>query len=126
MYIWAEGDTPALEEEAQKMAFGILAEAYPGYNWWVRAYKGGFFIREMSFPDNWGMNFPRANSIYSASEYKKKVVMLAGEWLERANLIRGKSRGDEEYQVEGVKEKKVIHTPKVIVPGEIREESLRG
>lgn len=106
MYIYTEGDTPALEQEAQWIAFEVLAPAYPGHNFSVRAYPGGFFIRDLRFPHTWGMNCPKANELYSASSYKKKVVMMYGEWLERANQKRGlMEEGQEIQHVEGVPDK---------------------
>lgn len=105
MLVYAEGDTPALEKEAQWMLFQVLVQAYPGHPWWVRAYPGGFFIRHMDFDGNWGMNCPDQRKLYSASAYKKLVIMMAGEWLERANLKRGRANEDETTYVEGVPEK---------------------
>jgi hypothetical protein len=103
VYIWTEGDTPALEEEAKWIAFEVLAPAYPGHSLSVRAYLGGFFIRDLRFPNGWGMNCPKTSELYSASAYKKKVIMLFGEWLERANEKRGLCEdGQEIVSVDGV------------------------
>ena len=105
MIVYAEGDTPALEAEARWMIFQVLSSAYPGHPWWVRAYEGGFFIRHMDFDGNWGMNCPDQRKLYSASSYKKLVIMMAGEWLERANLKRGRADEDPTQHVECVPEK---------------------
>jgi hypothetical protein len=105
VYVYTEGDTEALEKEAQWMAFQVLAPAYPGHYFSVRAYEGGFFIRDLRYPVNWGMNCPTANKFASSSEYKKKVVMLFGEWLERANQRRGLIESEEVTHVEGVPDK---------------------
>lgn len=105
-FIHIDGDTPALLDEAKWLAFDVLAPTYPGYDWSVRAYRGGFFIRELNFPANYGMNCPDQRKLYSASAYKKLVIMMAGEWLERAHLLRRGGEGiDEAYRVEGVPEK---------------------
>lgn len=103
MVVYAEGDTPELEEEAQFILFDILCKHYPGHPWWVRAYPGGFFIKHMGYPSNFGMNAPDQRKLYSASAYEKLVVMMAGEWLERANMKRGRHEdGQEVLAVEGV------------------------
>ena len=95
--VWTEGDDDSLHDEAKGIMV-ILLTAYPGHPWWVRAYKGGFFIKNLEFPTNWGMNFPKANGgIYSATQYKALLISMAGEWLERANLKRGS--GDIEQSV---------------------------
>ena len=36
---------------------------------------------------------------------KREIIMKAGEWLERAGLVRGRANGDEIQRVEGVPEK---------------------
>jgi len=97
--VWTEGDDDALHDEAKGIMLWLL-EAYPGHPWWVRAYKGGFFIRNLDFPANWGMNCPKQGMIYSASAYKALVIRMTGEWLERANLKRG--AGDIEQEIERV------------------------
>lgn len=84
--------------------FNVLAPAYPGHPWSVRAYPNGFFIKHLDFPENWGMNCPKPTKTYSASAYKHLVVMMAGEWLERAHVKRGRYQdGQEIKSVEGVR-----------------------
>ena len=100
MIIYSEGATKAQEDEAQQI-LEVLTLCYPGYPWGVRVYDGGFFIRNLDFPKNWGMNQPKADKYGSASEMKKDVIMKAGEWLERANLKRGRANGDEIQHLEG-------------------------
>lgn len=103
-FLYREGATKSQEDEA-KMILEALDFAYPGHPWGVRVYDGGFFIRHLDFPKNWGMNC-KTNKIYSASSLKKQVIMMAGEWLERANVFRGKNlHGEVKGNVEGVPEK---------------------
>lgn len=112
MVLYTEGDTPALEREAEWIMFQVLAPAYPNHPWAVRAYPGGFFIRHLDFPANWGMNCPKPSEAYSASAYKRKVIMMAGEWLERANLRRGPGDGEQEIKhIEGVPDRWQTNTP---------------
>lgn len=92
----------------------MLAPAYPGHNFFVRAYPNGFFIRDLRFPGNWGMNCPKMTDIYSASAYKKKVVMMFGEWLERANERRGLIQSEEIEKVDGVPEPKTVEMPTIV------------
>lgn len=87
MIVATEGATQGQEATAEEI-IGVLAVAYPNHPWMVKVYDGGFFIRHLDFPAKWGMNF-KAKNIYSASQMKKQIILMAGEWLERANLARG-------------------------------------
>ena len=51
------------------------------------------------------MNCKASKVDWSASYMKREIIMKAGEWLERANLQRGRWNGDEIQKVEGVPEK---------------------
>lgn len=103
MIIYSEGATRMQEDEA-KMILEALTIAYPCYPWGVRVYDGGAFIRHLDFPHNWGMNV-KFRSVYSASSLKREVIRMAGEWLERARLKRGRANDDEIGRVEGVPER---------------------
>ena len=101
MILWKEGATQAQEDEAN-MILEVLTFAYPGHPWGVRVYDGGFFIRHLDFDANYGMNCKYKGS-YSASSLKKQIIFMAGEWLERAGLRRGKWEEDGSIKsVEGV------------------------
>ena len=104
MIIYTEGATKAQEDEAE-MIVGVLSTVYPSHPWSVRVYDGGFFIKHLGFPSNWGMNCKFANFSHDAAVLKREIVMKAGEFLERANLKRGRNNGDEIKMVEGVPEK---------------------
>lgn len=113
--VWIEWDEDELEADAKWIAW-IVWSAYPGHPWSVRAYKNGFHIGRLDYPDHWYMNCPRAGKIHSSSEYKKKIVMMAGEFLERGNILRGPMRdGEEMTKLEGVPEPKKIETPNVVI-----------
>ena len=103
MILYSEGASKAQEDEAEQI-LGALTLAYSGHPWAVRVYDGGFFIRHLDFPANWGMNCKAAKVDWSASYMKREIIMKAGEWLERANLTRGRANGDEIQRVEGVPE----------------------
>jgi hypothetical protein len=99
-----EGTNEAQAGEA-KMVLETLCACYPGYCWSVRVDFDGIFIRELSFPSTWGMALRLREVDHDAAVLKRRVVMLAGEWLERANLRRGMKRdGEDLYRVEGVPE----------------------
>jgi hypothetical protein len=100
-FLYKEGSTKAQEDEAQ-MILEVLDTAYPGHPWGVRVYDGGFFIRHLDFPANYGMNCKHKN-IYSASHLKRQIILLAGEWLERAGVARGRNKDEEVTNpVEGI------------------------
>lgn len=102
MILWKEGATQAQEDEAQAI-LECLTTAYPNHPWGVRVYDGGFFIRHMAFEKNWGMNYRGSASVYSSSAMKRQIILLAGEWLERAGMRRGRGDPDQEIEhVEGV------------------------
>lgn len=108
MILFLEGATKAQESEAESI-IGVLTTAYPGYPWAVRVYDGGFFIRNLDFPAQWGMNCKYKNISHDAAVMKKQIIMYAGEWLERAGLRRGRANDDEIKRLEGAPEK---HQPK--------------
>lgn len=104
MILYSEGATKAQEDEANTI-LEALTIAYPGHPWAVRVYDGGFFIRHLAFPTNWGMSCKFKKFGYSASALKREVIMKAGEWLERAGLARGRATDDEIVRVDGVPER---------------------
>lgn len=107
MIIYSEGATLAQETEAQDI-LEALTIAYPGHPWGVRVYDGGFFIRHLDFDGSWGMNCKHTTKAYSASALKRQVILMAGEWLERAGLARGRLDPEDNAEgrrIEGVPEK---------------------
>ena len=99
--LYIEGMNDAQEAEA-KAILEVLTFAYPGHPWSVRVYDGGFFIRHLDFPGPWGINHRSRSQTYSASAMKRQIIRMAGEWLERANLKRGRSDDTTATFVEGV------------------------
>jgi len=98
------------------MILGALTDAYPSYPWAVRVYDGGFFIRNLMFPANYGMNFLYKTFGYSASAMKREIIMMAGEWLERANLRRGRNINEDEIEyLEGAPDKYQPKKPPIIL-----------
>ncbi len=126
MLVEIHGDTPAQEEEAKRILFGILWPAYPGHPWSVHVRRGGIFIKNLEFPGRWGMFLRTSEVDHDAAVFKKKIIMLAGEWLERAHQIRGRhEEGVEVTHVEGVREKKTADVKLIMPNGQpIKREEL--
>lgn len=111
MILYSEGATKAQEDEAE-MILGALTAAYPNHPWAVRVYDGGFFIRNLLFPKNWGMNCRYRDVAHDAAVMKRQIIMLAGEWLERAGLKRGRGDADQEIEhLEGAPQSAQPHQP---------------
>lgn len=121
MILYSEGATKAQEDEANGI-LEVLTAAFPGHPWAVRVYDGGFFIRNLDFPANYGMNQKYKNVGHDWRVMKREIIMMAGEWLERAHLKRGRNNGDEIQILEGAPEK---YQPKkeslILKPTEAKE-----
>lgn len=72
----------------------ILCEAYPGHPWHVRIGKGVIMIKHMKFSNSWGMCRHYDAVTFDAKVLKHSIVFAAGEFLERANVRRGKADED--------------------------------
>jgi hypothetical protein len=97
-----DGMTPAQEGEA-KQVLDLLDVAYPGHPWSVRVMPGCIFIRHLEFGASWGMNLRTREVDHDAAVLRRKVVYLAGEWLERAGLRRSRAEDGKGIDwVEGV------------------------
>ena len=97
-----EGMTDAQEDEARKVLV-LLDACYPGHPWSVRVMPGLIFIRHLDFEGGqWGMNLRVTEVDHDAAVLKRKIIMLAGEWLERAGLARGAADETPHGFVEGV------------------------
>jgi hypothetical protein len=89
-----------------------LAQVYPGYQWWVRAdAQAGYFVIQCSeinaslnTNQPWGMVM-HVSKIDDHGLLRKKIVRMGGELLERASLIRGKSRENQQVKrLDGIPE----------------------
>lgn len=104
-----------MEVDAHKV-MEILCAAYPGHPWAVRVDGGVIFIRHLEFGNNgYGMCAHFADVKHDAAVFKREVIMKAGEFLERAGLVRGRANGDEILHVDGVPEKYQPNRPPVIL-----------
>ena len=109
--LYSEGGDKLQEDEAEKILW-VLCHAYPGHPWAVRVDQGIIQIKHLEFGNNgWGMVRKYDAVKHDAAVLKREVIMMAGEFLERAGLVRGRANGDEIIRVEGVPEKYQPHRP---------------
>lgn len=92
--LYANADGPSMRQnlvdiELAKRMSETLQRHYPGHSWGVHvdSAQGVASIKNFRLSGNWG--FVLHLKQFSASEYEKRVVMAAGELLERYNLSRG-------------------------------------
>lgn len=105
MIVVEEGETRGQQDLAHE-TLGLLSTVYPGHPWAVSVKGGVLFIRHL-LNDNkgWGMNIRLTEVDHDAAVLRKKIVNLAGEWLERCGLRRGRFEDAEVTRVEGVPER---------------------
>lgn len=108
--LYTEGGSDSQHSDAHKV-MELLTVAYPGHPWAVRVDQGVIFIRYLdpALGGNWGMVLKIGDVSHDAAVLKKRVITLAGEWLERAGLKRGRENGDMIMKVEGLPEKHQPH-----------------
>lgn len=84
---------------AKDMAEALHAH-YPGHLWAVQVdgETGMADVRNLALSGTWGFRL-RLPAIYSASEFKRRVVMAGGELLERYRLKRGRLNEDQYNQL---------------------------
>ena len=106
MILYSEGDTRGQEADAETV-LGILCAAYPNHPWAVRVTGGVIFIRYIMLGTNkpWGMIVKFSDVSHDAAVFKREIVMKAGEWLERAGLVRGRGDGSVIARVDGLPER---------------------
>lgn len=80
-----------------------LHRHYPGHLWAVNVQGGIIGIRNLAISHSHGMVVHL--DTYYQDPGNKKIIMSAGELLERAHLKRGRDDGDQAIILEGVAEK---------------------
>ena len=103
MIIGTDADTNLEAGEADGV-LTILCAAYPGHPWFVMCRGGVIFIRylEPNIRGGYGMNVRFKHVNHDAAVMKREIIRMAGEWLERAGLVRGRNNDDEIVSVEGI------------------------
>jgi hypothetical protein len=98
--LYAKADGQSMQQnladiELAKSMSAVLQRHYPGHSWAVNVdgAQGVATIKNFRLSGNWG--FLLHLKQFSASEYEKRVVMAAGELLERYALSRGRFRQQE-------------------------------
>jgi hypothetical protein len=86
----------------------VLVNAYPGYHWFVVIRAGIIQIKISNWSGSWGMSLHYNAIAHDASERAREVKRSAGEFLERANMIRGRGKGELVKHIEGVPDKAII------------------
>ena len=71
----------------------ILNKYYPGYFWFVRCDDGVLDIKSAEI-GRASMIRHLKNTEFDWKIFEKDIIMAAGEFLERAKLFRGMSRGE--------------------------------
>lgn len=83
-------DTERPEDEGMaKEILCILVAAYPGHSWFVVIRGGVVQVKNTDWSSEWGMVLHYSQIKADASERKRSVLRAAGEFLERAHIIRG-------------------------------------
>ena len=108
MILYSEGSDKLKQSEADQV-LAVLCSVYPGHPWAVKVDGGVVFIRHLELGNNWGMNTKWKDINHDAGVFKREIIMKAGEFLERAGLVRGRANGDEIVRVEGIPEKYQPH-----------------
>lgn len=116
MILYTDGATQAQTDEAEDI-LTVLTTIYPGHPWAVRVYDGGFFIRHLAFPANWGMNCKFKSVGHDWAVMKREIILMAGEWLERAALARG--RYDADQEIEHLEGAPPNHQPHRLLPDDV-------
>ena len=87
----------------------ILCEAYPGHPWHVRISGGMIIIKHTRLSNKWAFARRYDRVTFDAGVLKRAITMAAGEFLERAELARGRAvDGATVRLVDGIPQKDVL------------------
>lgn len=93
----------------QKLASEMLATLvrhYPGYEWFLTIKGGVVHVKIPAWSDVWGMSLHYKDVAQDATIRDGQLVRAAGEFLERAHMIRGHAEEGKRLQaIEGVPDK---------------------
>lgn len=89
-------DAPQADISLALELSALLDKHYPGYQWMVHVNSHGGVIDIQNPPllGAYGYRIVKPWN-YAYDELRHKVVMAGGEMLERANIARGKNKGDD-------------------------------
>jgi hypothetical protein len=117
-YVCTESADPANLPMCKEIA-EYLVSAYPGHPWHVRIDGGMLIIKNMKISEVWSMARKFSDIAHDAARRKREVVLAAGEFLEAANMRRGKAEDGNAQTLEGRKDAKEF-TPIVDPTSETR------
>lgn len=87
----------AAEQTIAKNSVEALMKAYPGYSWFVEVRDGLLMIR--NYEVDWRGRYCMVRKLglvqHDYGRLVREIVHAAGEYLERANLRRGRARENE-------------------------------
>lgn len=106
-HVMTESQDPANLPMCKEIA-EYLVGAYPGHPWYVRIDGGMLIIRNMNISSTWAMCRPFSSIAHDAKRRKHDVVMAAGEFLECAQMVRGRASGETATALEGRKDDKAF------------------
>jgi len=104
LIVGIDTEHPQDEPLAEQM-LADLVQAYPGHGWLVVIRGGIVHIKDLDLNDKWGMALHYSQIKGDAAERKRDILRAAGEFLERANLKRGRKTDDVALHVEGIPDK---------------------
>jgi hypothetical protein len=103
--IYQSTDTVNIKQEAAnidlaKQMSDVLQQHYPNHLWAVNVdwSQGVASVKNLLLSGDWGFLL-HLTAIYSISEFFKRLVMAAGELLERYDISRGACKLDEVLSV---------------------------
>lgn len=85
-----------------------LVDHYPGHDWHVMVKGGILHVKAMNINPNWGMCLHYSQIKSDAQERKRSLLRAAGEFLERANLRRGRREDETVLHVDGIPDKHML------------------
>lgn len=85
-----------------------LCDAYSGHAWFITIRGGIIQVKDLDIHPNWGMSLHYTQVNHDAAVMKREVIRAAGEFLERANLARGRKTEEKVKHVDGIPDKHMV------------------
>lgn len=106
MIVGIDTEFPADEPMAEQM-LADLCQAYPGHAWFIVIRGGVIHVKNLDWNDKWGMALHYSMVKADAAERKRELLMKAGEFMERANVLRGAKGEQTVRHIEGIPDKQL-------------------
>lgn len=95
------------DEPMAREIVNTLSTHYPGHGWFVLIKGGVVQVKNLDWSDKWGMVLHYSLLGNDAKVRKQQIVSRAGEFLERANVLRGAKTEQAVSHIEGMPDKDV-------------------